>query len=166
MDYSLSTNDIYEKIGRNNVDIITYQELSKINDIDQLFNNVRNVVILFETRDNYGHWCLIFKTNWNSIEFFDSYGFKPDAELKFIDSYFRLKNNMEYPHLTQLLLDSKYNIEYNNHRLQSKIGNINTCGRWVVCRIILSDLNSDEFYNIFKKFKKKDEIVLKLTNDT
>lgn len=164
MNKSLSDIEISEALD-NNCKVITYIELSKYKNIDQLLSNKKYIIILYETMQNYGHWCCLFKTNKDTIEFFDSYGVLPDDELKYAYKFFRKKNNMILPHLTFLLLFCPYKVEYNNYKFQKKGPNIATCGRWCIVRCLFSDYNIDEFYKLFKKYKNKDKVVLYLTKN-
>lgn len=154
-----------EKALNNNCKIITYSKLSNFDDIDSVIGSKKYVVILFETRKYYGHWCCLFKNNKGSIEFFDSYGIMPDDELKYSSKVFRKNNNMFLPHLTYLLLVCPYNIEYNNYKFQKMKKNISTCGRWCIVRCLLSDINIDDFYDLFKKYKDKDKVAVYLTKN-
>jgi len=147
---SLSNNDI--KILVPDCVIMLYKDLSKFNNINELFNISNNVVILYETKLNYGHWCCIIN-RINNYEVFDSYGLFPDEELKFIDKLFRTKNNMRYPYLSYLLLDTNKPIEYNKDQLQQYKKGVNTCGRFVCERIIKKKMNIDEFVKYYKSFK-------------
>lgn len=166
MNKSLTDKDIKYAIG--NCIILKYSDLSKFLHINELFIK-KFVIILFETKFNYGHWCLLFKNTRNSIEFFDSYGLMPDSQLKYISSVFRKHNNMIYPHLTYLLLFCSNKIEYNNHIFQKSKNNIATCGRWVILRCLFYNYNIDEFYEIIKSKKKKnktlDHLAVFLTNN-
>ena len=127
---SLSSTDLM-RIMRNQCKIYTYNELSRIKSLDQLFGPYNCVFILYETRKNYGHWCVLTRDH-NRITFFDSYGIFPDMELKWTPQAFRRRNNMILPHLTSLLYHDKSGreIHYNNHRLQRMNKKIATCGRW------------------------------------
>ena len=84
MNISLSSDDILKALD-SKVKIIQYPDISKYKTIDNLLAPYNRVVILYLTTKNYGHWVCIFKNKNNQIEFFDSYGIKPDNELKFIN---------------------------------------------------------------------------------
>jgi hypothetical protein len=143
-----SNDDIYNKLNKR-VKIITYSDLSNYNNLDDAMGKYEALVILIEIRKRFGHWICLFKRN-NIIEVFDSYGFIPDDQLEFVDKQFRKNNNMYYPQLSKLLLNSNYDIEYNHYQLQKMSDDINTCGRWVVQRLLLKHLSLEEFYKLFK----------------
>lgn len=152
------------KLINNKANLVTYPELVKYNSIDDALGPYKACIILYLTSKNYGHWCCLFRKG-NVIYFFDSYGIFIDDELKFTDENFRKANNQYYPHLTYLLHKSPYKIDYNNHKLQSENGNITTCGRFVGCRLILRNLNNDQFASLFKNNKyTPDELVTLLTS--
>lgn len=120
--------------------VVLYPELNNINSVDELIGNNTAVIILYLTRDNYGHWCCLFKYPFSdNIEFFDSYGYVPDDELDFATEEFLNEKKINYPLLTQLLYDyEKINpksIIYNEYQFQAKDNNISTCGRHVAIRL-------------------------------
>jgi hypothetical protein len=124
--------------------IVKYSELKDINPRKLL--NELPVVILYETGPNYGHWTLLHRLKNGNVEFFDSYGFKPDEEFYFIDKGY------QYPHyLWKLLVDIKKllgrnGIHYNEYHLQSSSDRrVATCGRWVILRHLFNDVDIDAF---------------------
>jgi hypothetical protein len=160
---ALSNEEILQ-ICNNKANLLTYPELHKYNDINQCLGKYGAVIILYETRKDYGHWVCVFKSAKNKLEFFDPYGLFPDEELKFIPEHFRKISNQQYPHLTYLLYKSNYLIEYNDHKLQKKLKNIATCGRHVGLRILLRKYNIDQYASLFKdKCFNADQIVTMLT---
>lgn len=142
------TNKDIEKISHVN-NIIKYEDLSNISTVDSLLGHFGAVVILYETKQNFGHWVCLFKTDYDTLEFFDSYGLSIDEELNFIPKYTRFQLNEITPHLTAILKDSRYKIIQNNFRLQQFIEHVNTCGRWVASRLRLRNLPLEEFIKIF-----------------
>lgn len=164
MDYSLSGENINNALNNKSY-TITYKELFEFKNIDDLLKLAKYIIILYETTENYGHWCALFKNNKDSIEFFDSYGIMPDDELKFSKKVFRKSHGFDFPHLTSLLIDCPYNIEYNDHKFQKKGPNVATCGRWCILRCLLSDFDIDKFYLLFKKYKNKDKLAVFLTKE-
>src|SRR6185437_3614673 len=153
MDIALSNTDISKALN-NKTKIIQYKDLLNYKDIDDLLYPHNKAVILYNTKENYGHWTCIIKRN-DSIEMFDSYGYKPDDQQKYITEKVKSENNMDFPYLTYLLYKSKnkYKIHYNNYKLQSEKDGINTCGRWVILRIHLKEMNIDEFSKLIKNDK-------------
>ncbi len=64
--------------------IIKYAELRNFHEIDQLLPGEKDYcTILYEDRPNRWHWTTLLKYN-NLYVHFDSYGVKPDSELKWI----------------------------------------------------------------------------------
>jgi hypothetical protein len=163
MQRSLSDRDIYNKLrGRTNIWL--YSQLSGIRDIDQLFKD-NSAVILYENRPRVGHWvCLIrnIVDGRPSIEFFNSYGIVPDMQKKHINRGFLDSSAQKYNKLVELLYraSARYVIHYNNHRLQSRNGNVATCGRHVIARILLKDLDIDSYNRFLRSFgENTDRIV-------
>jgi hypothetical protein len=142
------------KICKRQANVVLYPDLLYYDNIDDVLGIYGACIILYQTSPSYGHWVCIFKLNKNTVEHFDSYSYKPDKELKFIDKDFRKKNNENFPYLTYLLYKSGYKINYNEHHFQSNKREISTCGRWTGARLLLRHLTLKQFYNKFKPFKE------------
>jgi hypothetical protein len=180
LNYSLSSSDI-SNATNDEVKIMTYPELTKYNDLDDAFGNRNSIALLYPFKGGvnssmYGHWTLLMRNDrldGPEIEFFDSYNYKPDDQLKFAKGGYRDSMNMRAPYLTKLLLkaiDKGYNIEYNDNKHQSKDPLITTCGRHVVVRYLLRNLDIDRYNDFMKKLQKKsklrsDELVTYLTQE-
>lgn len=169
---SLSEEDI-RKYLNGKTKIISYTELHNYKTIDDLLHPYDNVFLLYLTKPYYGHWTLIFKyPHKNEIHFFDSYGYKPDTEFKFIkDMQFRIASKQIYHYLVKLFLDSydKYKISYNNFELQAHSTpskKIATCGRWCIARWINRNMDEYQFYELFggDRDNDKDLLVSKYIN--
>lgn len=158
INYSLSNFDIEKKLN-NKVKIITHSEIKNYKNIDDLLQPYDKVVILYKNSKNYGHWTCLFR-NDEGINFFDSYGGKIDGIKKFIPLNLNKELNQDHKNLIKLLIKSNENIHYNNHQLQKLDPNINTCGRWVVFRLLNTYLTHDEFNELFKnRNKTSDELI-------
>lgn len=158
------SNDEISKMLDGKVKILTYPELSKYKNIDQLLSPHGCAIILYQTKKNFGHWVAIIKQGRNIIEHFDSYGIRPDNELKFTKANMRRELGQDYPHLTYLLYHSPYQLSFNQYRLQKMQKKISTCGRWSLSRCILKDIPLDQFVKLFKvKGYTPDDIVTMLT---
>ena len=141
----LSLEDI-KIITNNECDVVVYHNLVQYNSIEDLLGEKGAVILLFETKRNFGHWTAIFyqDENRNSLEFFDSYGFYPDEEL----DYAKYDNT---PYLTDLLKKSKLPYIYNKKKLQVFAHEINTCGRWTSLRIVFRNLGLAQFQRLFQR---------------
>jgi len=170
--YLLSDSDLM-KIFNNKLKIIKYSDVKYYNDLSELLAPYGRTVILIETSPNRGHWTCIFegtgKEKYNifkgqkkkNIFYFDSYGVIPDGQLKRIDYNIRLMLGEGSKDLVPLF--HNYMIKYNVHRLQEKKKGIATCGKWCAARMILNNLNSDEFAELFlNKEIKPDDIITKV----
>lgn len=155
----LSGSDILKSIGYK-ANLLTYSQLSNFNTLDEVLGPFETLILLYETKKHFGHWVCLFRSCSNTITFFDSYGILPDDELLFIPSNFRRLNNEDYPHLTALLYKSGCIVDYNHHKLQGKKSN--TCGRFVIIRILLKHLSNNEFSKLFKG-KNPDKFITYLT---
>ena len=171
MNKSLSNTDIKRKLG-GQVRIMSYRDIYKYKDIDSMLGKYGAVALLYETKERYGHWVAIFKTfdpksGEPIISFFDPYSIPVDHELDFIDDDFKIENNVVYPYLSELLYKSPYQIEYNEHKLQKFKPGINTCGRWVIARLLFRNLPLDEFNELFASdnYITSDELVTIFTEN-
>jgi hypothetical protein len=165
------SNDEIEKTLNYNVHIIKYSDIEEFKNIKELFNNKKYVIILWDYQQSpntYGHWtCLHFVKNNNTLSYFDSYGYKPEQVRSFVSKYYK---NVHYPAINYLnkllreeLKNNKTKIIYNHHKLQKLNQNIETCGHWCIYRCLRYDLDENEFYELFKPVKNKDNLIILLT---
>lgn len=165
---SLSGDDVL-KLLNNKAKLIIYSDLENFKHIDDALENNGNLIILYETKQSYGHWTCLFRNELkpNVISFFDPYGLKPDDELRFVPKHFKKISGQNYPLLSALLIESGYKIEYNEYKLQQSLEDINTCGRHCVVRILMKVLSLEDYVKLLKSFKKysPDDIVTFITAD-
>lgn len=164
---SLSNVEMKDFLDKHNkqANIYTYEELSRFNHLDELLKPHDRCVILYETSTEpiYGHWCCLFKNaipgmDGQIINFFDSYGYKPDSELnwKSIPEYVRKVSGEDHTHLLYLLnkyLEQYPDIEiyYNPYDFQEKKKGVSTCGRHVLSRLLLQNLDTDQYKHFIDK---------------
>ena len=72
INYSITNTDIAKYLMSPN--IVKYGDISTMDGIDELFNGGCYVIILVESEENSGHWCLCLRYDDDIIEQFDSYG--------------------------------------------------------------------------------------------
>ena len=122
--------------------LLKYNELSKYKTIEELLTKHKSYVILLYpvSSETSGHWVALTRFN-KSIEYFDSYGNKPDTPFTWKTSKFQ--NSKRY--LSELLNKTKLNVVFNSIDFQSKRDEqISTCGAYVVFRILtMIELNAD-----------------------
>lgn len=168
-DIALSNFEI-DNILHGQTKVLTYSVLNRIHDINELLEPYKNFILLFMSKMNYGHWTCILK-HPDKIEFFDPYGGNsnfPDTVLDKIDPDIKKNTHQDYPYLSMLLYDSGYPIEYNNYPFQKHQNDIKTCGRHCIVRVLLKDLNLDQYYNFMSDLSKQynmnfDDIVTLIT---
>ena len=96
---SLSDTDIKKVLGQS-CKILKYSQLSKYSDLDQLLPKEKDyVVISIENSPDVGHWCALLRYN-NIWEWFDSYSFPVDADLRWTPMQKR-NNYMNIYHIYQ-----------------------------------------------------------------
>ena len=123
MYYPLSDKDVV-KVAGDGTRVFMYARLPE--NIDNLINDRNpNAIILYESQrdengDSYGHWCSVNKIG-NDVNFFDSYGGKIDSQLSDIPLMFRKTSNQLRNKLSEMMANSNYNINYNEHKYQQYV---------------------------------------------
>jgi hypothetical protein len=135
MDKSLSDTEMRRYIPN----LVSYDEIENMNEQD-LLRKLPLVVLYLNAKDT-GHWTLVHKVP-GSIEFFDSYGYKPDQEFKFIPDEFQTPK-----YLAKLLnkIIKTVPISYNQYQFQEKRHGVNTCGRHVIMRHMYGGVGIDKY---------------------
>ena len=165
MDIALSDKQVLALL-RGKANLITYAQVKNYRTLEQLMGPYKACVILYETRKSSGHWTCIFEVNKDLVEFFDPYSIMIDKQLQKINPAFKRVNNMNHTYLSNLLYNSHYpKIEYNHYDFQKRGKNINTCGRHVIVRLWLRELNLEQYNDFIKSFGlPADYVVTQLTN--
>ena len=148
LNYSLTNIDIEKYLGTEH--IIKYSDLNKYQNIDQAFGDNKFLILLIESGRNRGHWVCLLRYNDGTIEQFDSYSGKIDSELKFITSSMRRNLHENNCILTQLLRNRKS--IWSKYRYQKLDNDVDTCGRWIILRILMfveGGMELDHFENWF-----------------
>jgi hypothetical protein len=123
--------------------IISSSDLKKYNSIDRVLPNQKDCVfIIYESKPNYGHWCLLSKYEPDVIEYFDSYGGQPDAPLKWVNRAKQEELDLK-PYLSSLLEKAKsegcdiiYSSKHFQKNSSKKLGKIASCGRHCIFRAL------------------------------
>jgi hypothetical protein len=89
------------------------------------------------------------------IEYFDSYGDKPEAQREWLDEIQLEQLGEGEPYLYNLLKESGYRVYSNTVKYQTDRNNTNTCGRWAVARLITKDMDNKQFHNLVKQQMKE-----------
>ena len=173
MGYSLYANQITSYLKKHKIacKVITYNKVKNFKTIDQMLGKDGCCVLLYLSKEGYGHYVSVFKRGKSIIEVFDSYkDMKPDQELKYVSKEENEKFHQDNPYLTALLYTSGKQIHYNNYAMQKMDNNISTCGRWAIVRILHRDKSIDAFNKWIKsecaKWKMTpDELVTSMTRD-
>lgn len=162
--YSLNNNEM--SFLNPTASFVPYDMIHKYNDIDQLLGKGNMAFILYLIKnERYGHWTCIYKIRgYNGINdeclvYFNSYGFHPDYDLKFVPKTLKEKVFEHEPFLFQLIKQSPYTCYYNTHCLQSD--GVATCGAWVSHRLMNKHLTNDEYARLMKSLAKD----MKITPD-
>jgi hypothetical protein len=174
----LSDTEIREHLP--NVKIVSHQDFKNYKTIEELLPNNNDVVIvIWEAKPNYGHWTILSRyiceeTKKPTIEYFDSYGYKINEPLKWINKKYihTIDNN---PYLDNLLKNASkhFDIVYSSKVFQEKNNeNIATCGRHCISRaksIINHNQSLSNYIKMMNSIKDLtgfnfDEIITELIN--
>lgn len=153
--HALSDAEIRKILGP--VPILTNRQLGSVSSIDDLFDAKGRCILLYTPNDpTSGHWvCLIRRPG--SLEYFDSYGDKPDIP----DDL-----NGQPPALTALLKAAGVPVFYNSKQFQKERGDVATCGRHVICRLLYAPKSLDQYAAaVAKSGLTPDDFVSGLTYD-
>lgn len=161
-EYSLSNFDfdkILNGLGEPTTKIFLYPELRNVRYIDELLDHNGRAIMLFLHTPNSGHWISILKKG-NTIEFFDSYGYKPDTQQEKIgvDKEKQKELGQDGKLLYELAKKNGYKIIYNKKQNQSKKDGVNTCGRHSLMRILFHELSLKEYNKMMREISKKHNI--------
>lgn len=121
-----------------------YDDLQHFQSIQELMSlGAACILLQIETprAPSVGHFILMLD-HGNHYEHFDSYGLSMDEELRITDE----------KHLTRIFKDTRKPILDNSKRLQTIRQDVNTCGRWVVARLLLRHLELDVFLKLIEHF--------------
>ena len=133
------------QITRGNCVVRLYEELLHFENVVDAIGKTGNMIVLLPTQKDtstIGHWvAVLFDKETNTINHWDSYGLSWVQERAFTDNQFVKRHLLG--NLYQTAMNDGYKVIYNKHRLQKMSNGINTCGRWVSCRIRFSYLNND-----------------------
>jgi len=146
-DYPLGDDDIRKILG-NDIKIITYPMLGKMNDISEAFDAKGRCIMLYLTHSEHsGHWvCMLNKPG--EIEYFDSYGEPPEEPFSDVPKGKLAQMDEAYPYLTELLRASGKKVSYNHYAFQKTREDINTCGRHAVVRCLYAPYSLTKYKKV------------------
>lgn len=133
-------------INKHQIRIVKYGDLYKYQNIEGVFGfGLTPIVLLLYVHtssggDVVGHWSLLLlRQIGREIEFFDSYGQRPDDMLLNIAKGNRKRLGEDHARLCSMLYDFKRRNPFNkvvstNKSFQRDAPGVNTCGRYVALR--------------------------------
>lgn len=146
-DVALSDSDI-RNLLHDQTNIQVYGDLRKFSSIDELLKPYNCCIILYEWKKNFGHWVLLSRTD-NLLEYFDPYGKFPDYYIDQLTEPWKSESHQNQKWLSRLMLNSNYELSFNEFPFQKLGKDVRTCGRWSVIRCMLKDLPLNDFRNLF-----------------
>jgi hypothetical protein len=152
--YALSNDDINDILG-SDTKVFTYPKFFDFEHIDEAFDREGRCVFLFLTQDEHtGHWLCMFKRP-EGIEYFDSYGDKPDAQRSWLSEEKLEELGEGEPRLTELLRASGQRVYYSTCQYQVERSDVSSCGRWCATRLLCKDMSNLQFFNFVKEQMKE-----------
>lgn len=155
IDTSMGDDDI--KYYYPNAKILTFPELKKYSSIEELLPSDKSYFfLLFLQTPNSGHWTICSRHN-GKIEFFCSYGSKPEQILTWTTSL-NQQLGQATDYLGNLFNKTKLKVVYNPIGYQSKKEEVSDCGRFDSFRIytiLKYDMDLNKFHNMMVDLKKK-----------
>ena len=137
----MSEDDIRKALG--DIPIYRYPEIRSMQTPDDLFKGHRAAVLLFLTEnETTGHWIAVLD-HPDSYEVFDSFGTAIDGDRAWLSKSEMLEFDECCPLLGNLLKTGSKRIIHNTTKLQDD--STDTCGFWVVARILDADTPLREF---------------------
>lgn len=113
------------------------------------------IVLLFELKQSSGHWTCLSRLPDGTLSFFDSYGFKPDDELKFVPDHFKKQSKQDHTYLINKMLEDGAPVEYQPYKLQKMSKDICSCGRHVIARLAFSNLPIEQYVDLYRTGSKR-----------
>jgi hypothetical protein len=179
-DILLSGGQVHQLAGHG-TGVLRYPELEMYDSIEDIFHMYPNGIILLYIQSSTpkaitGHWTALNPIydeddDLNGVEFFCSYGTRPDFALDWIDDATAERLDVDTPHLAKLLLDfydRDYNVYFNEVDFQDRSRDIATCGRWAGVRLHYGKIPLKKFQKLFLKYRKKlidlDKLITMLTD--
>lgn len=144
-----------------NARIITSSDIGNYNSIDEFMPKPKeSVFVIYESKPNYGHWCLLSKYPPNIFEYFDSYGGKIDAPINWVNKQKQQFLDLK-PYLTNLLSKAKdKDIIYSSKNFQKEDanGSIATCGRHCILRAMTLEKDNQDLSSYIKMMNAIKEV--------
>ena len=135
--------------------VIVYSDLAKYNSLESLLPKDKDFAfILLESSPTRGHWTVLSRYG-DTAEFFDSYGGRPDSQLKWNKEATNKKLGQGKKLLSERLKGFQGNVVYNPIKYQSDGEDVNTCGRHDCFRVqnMLDGKDLDAYYVHMKDLK-------------
>jgi hypothetical protein len=151
-EYPLSEGDIKKMIPT--LKIISYTDLLKANNIDDVLDEKGRLMLLYLTQSELmGHWvCLLKRRGTKIIEYFDPYGnYGPDDESVWLTPQKLKELGQDTFHLSKLLDNSPYKVISNAYPFQKDKTDMNTCGRHCTTRLYLKHLSLPKYIKMIKE---------------
>lgn len=142
----LSFKELQDMVGReiaSKTSWLLWDQLAQFPSERELFRQNKAAVVLLQiegkNRNPVGHFILLLDKG-NHLEHFDSYGLTMEEELSITHEQ----------HLSRIFKEYRKPIVNNTKKLQTLKEDVNTCGRWVVARLMLQQLSLEEFLSFIK----------------
>jgi len=133
----------------NQLGFLLYERLYEFNNLLDVLQGKDGVIILYQYTKYQGHYCLLMRHKNGDVEWFDSLGYQPDYELK----YMPYDKEPQLSTLIRRYENSGGKVVINKNKFQRDTDNISTCGRHCIVRYAFREMNLTE-YTVFLKTTK------------
>jgi hypothetical protein len=165
----LSDRDIAKLLGPVPVKIYRYPDLAAAKHIEECLDALGRCVILYLINGpNSGHWQCLWRSEPKTINFFDSYGARPDEAFTWTTDAQERRVGQTRRELTRLLDDAVrrgYRVTYSPTQFQKDGPDYATCGRHVVARLLFKDISAKDYKGMVSQFGDADSYVTGLTEE-
>lgn len=138
------------------VDIIEYHQLTN-HTVESLFKDNFAVIVFLDIHlkggkeASIGHWIALIKHD-DHFEHFDPYGIGVDEEMSL--------TNEKRDLITKLFQGIKKPLVESQRRLQADKRDVNTCGRWAVCRCRMANYELTKFYRLIDTINSTPDVAV------
>lgn len=146
---ALSGNQLERFLGAFNTTILHYDELNSFNSIHDIFTTSDfRVLFIPSDRSEVGHWQVIINRNDKTFEFYDSFGYKPDAINKIIND---MEENKSKTYIKDIMPQGtrlvSVDVPFQNNKS-------NNCGRFVISRILAMKMNAKKYAELLIQIRE------------
>ena len=150
--YSLTDEDISRYLD-GDVNIIRYEDLAVMYDLEELFFKSPNVILHIPIESSKsGHWVALFQQG-NSVRYFCPYGLSPRENIEYSQWLMHNEDKNQFS-LVYLIKKYKGHFSYSPYKIQELKFAVNTCGRHCISRLLHKEMGDLEYFKYITSLKR------------